>query len=162
MDGAPCAVLGIYVRDGSAEAYSALVLPFWFYEFLRPDLETYITQVELVAAVAAYYTFPDMLRGRAVVHFVDNTGALSAMVHGYARKPDCARLVNAYHAQSVALRCLVWGEWVPSKANPADIPTRSERDGEMPASAVWREMVLPPLKFLEGHVGEWIAYVRSR
>ena len=37
-----------------------------------------------------------MLAGRRVVHFVDNTVALSAIVHGYARKPDMAVLSNAY------------------------------------------------------------------
>jgi hypothetical protein len=80
-----------------------------------------------------------------VIHFIDNTGACSALVHGYASKPDCARLVNAYHAQAVGLRCMAGGEWVRSKANPADIPTRESRHGEMPETAKRVVMKLPPV-----------------
>ena len=96
-----------------------------------------------------------------MIHFIDNTPALSALVHGYAGKPDMARLVNAFHAQTVGLRCMTWKEWVPSKANPADIPTRVERDGEMPESAVWVDMILPPIEMMEGDIAEWIRSVRA-
>ena len=53
---------------------------------------------------------PHLLRDRAIIHFIDNTGALSALVHGYASKPDLARLVNVYHVQVVGLRCMTWHE----------------------------------------------------
>ena len=76
-----------------------------------------------------------------MIHLIDNTGALSALVHGYARKADLARLVNLFHLQTVGLRCTVWAEWVPSKANPADIPTRADRSAEMRATARWVDMV---------------------
>ena len=33
-----------------------LVLPLWYYSFLTPELATYITQSELIAAVAVFYT----------------------------------------------------------------------------------------------------------
>ena len=52
------------------------------------------------------------------------------------------------------------GEWVPSKANPADIPTRVERDGEMPTGVEWVVMVLPPILAIEGDPAEWIRSVR--
>lgn len=45
-------------------------------------LKTYIAQLEVLAAVSAYYTFADMIRGRDVNFFIDNTLALSALVHG--------------------------------------------------------------------------------
>ena len=163
LDGLPYAVLGFYVRDtaSSAEHYSMLVLPLWYYSFLTPDLATYITQCELVAAVAVFYTLPHLLRDRAIIHFIDNTGALSALVHGYASKPDLARLVNVYHVQVVGLRCMTWHEWVPSKANPGDIPTRASRAHEMSPSAAFIPMVLPPIEAIEGDVTGWIARVRN-
>jgi hypothetical protein len=85
LDGLPYTVLGFYVRDtaSDAEFFSMLVLPLWYYSFLTPELATYITQAELIAAVAAFYTLPHLLRDRAVIHFIDNIGALSALVHGY-------------------------------------------------------------------------------
>ena len=74
--------------------------------------------------VAARLTFPNVLRGRRVLHFVDNTVALSKAVHGYANEPDMAAVVNALHACDAALQCDSWYEWVPSKANVADLPSR--------------------------------------
>ena len=92
---------------------------------------------------------------------MDNTGALSALVHGYAGKPDLARLVNVYHVQVVGLRCMTWNEWVPSKANPGDIPTRTSRAHEMSPSATFIPMVLPPIEEVAGDVAGWIARTRK-
>ena len=102
-----------------------------------------------------------LLADRAVIHFIDNFAALSALVHGYASKPDLARLVNLFHAQIAALHCWFYGDWVPSKANPADVPTRAERAHEMPPSATWVDMVLPALEAVERNVGAWIQAVRA-
>ena len=77
-----------------------------------------------MAMVCARLTFPDVLRGRRVLHFVDNTTALSKAVHGYANEPDMAACANALHLLDAALQCDAWFEWVPSKANIADLPSR--------------------------------------
>ena len=52
-----------------------------------------------------------------MIHFIDNTGALSALVNGYAGKEDCARFVNMFHIQLLGLQSKVYFDWVPSKAN---------------------------------------------
>ena len=57
-----------------------------------------------------------------------NTGALSLLVHGYSSRPDCARLVNAFHLLQARLRFRAWFEWVPSAANIADLPSRGAWD----------------------------------
>ena len=41
-----------------------------------------IGQVELVGAVAPYLSLPSELAGRRVIHFIDNTSALAALVKG--------------------------------------------------------------------------------
>ena len=46
---------------------------------------------------------------------------LSNLIHGYASRPDCGRLVNTFHLTLAALRCRAWLEWVPSKANISDL-----------------------------------------
>jgi hypothetical protein len=107
-------------------------------------LRIYITQAELLAAVAICYTCAPLLRRRRVVHYINNTGALSALVHSYASKVDCARIVNVYHVQAAALSVQFWGEWVPSKANPGDVPTRPERAHEMGGMARRATMEAPP------------------
>ena len=84
-----------------------------------------INPLELVAAASAYYTFPDLARGRQVLHFIDNTAALSSTVHGYSSRPAMADIVTLYHLRLFSLQVSVWHEWVPSKANIADIPSRT-------------------------------------
>ena len=80
----------------------------------------------MLAGICVYFTFPEKVRGRQVNHFIDNTVALSGLVHGYARKLDLARMVNAYHLQLASLSTSVFMEFVPSLANLADLPSRDE------------------------------------
>ena len=51
---------------------------------------------------------------------------LSNLIHGYASLPDCGRLVNTFHLALAALHCRAWLEWVPSKANISDLPSRDD------------------------------------
>ena len=73
------------------------------------------------------------------------------MLHGYARKVDCARMVNSFHLLLAALRLNVYFEWVPSEANTSDLPSRELEVGAMalyhhlfPTSIVGRSH-MPPL-----------------
>ena len=106
----------------------ALGEPEWrtLLSFWSPDHKTYIAQLEVLAAVAAYFTYPRLFVGRRVHHFIDNTVALSALVHGYSGKPDLAKMVNAFFLQMAGLRASVYFDWVPSKANIADLPSRND------------------------------------
>ena len=142
------AVLGFYVFDpvSGAEHWSRLTLPAYYYRYFSPDKKTYIMQAELAVAVAVWYTLPDLLRDRHVLHFIDNVAALAAIVKGYARQADAAVLVNSLHEAILGLRSFVWSEWVPSAANPADWPTRTDKMHLIPASAVFIKMKLPPLE----------------
>ena len=90
----------------------------------QADRKTYIAELETLAAIAVYYTYPHIIAGRKVNHFIDNTVAQSALVHGYARKPDLAKPVNIFYLQMMSLRASVYFDWVPSKDNVADLPSR--------------------------------------
>ena len=63
------------------------------------DKKTYIAELEALAAIAAYSTYPKVIAERKVIHFVDNPVALSALVHGYAKKPKLAKSVNVFYLQ---------------------------------------------------------------
>ena len=88
--------------------------------------------LKAAAVVAARLTFPDVLYRRRVLHFIGNTVALSKAVHGYAREPDMAAVVNSLHVCDAALGVEAWFEWVPTHANVSDLPSRepSTWDGE--------------------------------
>ena len=144
---------GYFIRIGwcvfdpitGSSFHSHYVLPSWYYSLFAPHKKTYIMQGEGVGALAPLLSLPALFRGRSVVQFQDNTAALSALVHGYASKPDMCRIVNAFHLAQFLLRARVWFEWVPSDANLADLPSRLEY-GEffraLPGS-VWVPTVLP-------------------
>jgi hypothetical protein len=87
--------------------------------------KTYIGQYELLAAVCVYLSLGDKLRGRRVIHWVDNQGAVAALTKGYAQQVDSAKIVHAFHAWNSGARTSVWFEYVRSKANIADLPSRN-------------------------------------
>ena len=89
-----------------------------------------------MAAVCARLTFPDVLRDRRVLCFVDNTVALSKLVHGYAREPDMAAVTNSLHVCDAVLRVDAWFEWVPSNANVSDLPSRDPATWDAKARGV--------------------------
>jgi len=86
--------------------------------------KTHINALELLAIVAA--VGKEFLQNREVVFFCDNTSAMSAAVHGYARSLDLAALSNTLHLALAALKCTPFFEWVPSLANCADIPSQTQ------------------------------------
>ena len=119
--------LGAVVYDPiSDRVVYAHALPPWalLQSSWRSDRKTYIAELETLAAISVYSTYPKLFAGRKVNHFIDNTVALSALVHGYSGKPELARSVNIFYLQMVAMRSSVYFDYVPSKANIADLPSR--------------------------------------
>ena len=119
--------LGAVIFDPEIrEAWLASARPPWglLLSTWAVDKKTCIAELEALAAIAAYSTYPAVIAGRKVIHFVDNTVALSALVHSYAKKPELAKSVNVFYLQMIALRARVFFEYVPSKANIADLPSR--------------------------------------
>ena len=102
-------------------------MPPEYYTYLTSFSQKYINIAEAIALVAPLFTCPDLIRGRSFIHFVDNTFALSLLVHGYAQKHECAAIVNQYYLRLASLSAHPYFEWVPSEANLADLPSRESR-----------------------------------
>ena len=72
-----------------------------------------------LAALSVYSTYPDLFRGRTVNHFIDNTVAQAAFVHGYSGKVELAKVVNLFYLQRPpprrGLRTSVFFDYVPSR-----------------------------------------------
>ena len=119
---------------------SAAVPPDWVKLFDRiKERQTYIGQFELAAAITPFLSLPaDWFAGRPVELWVDNTGAVGALVKGYSGVPDCARIVNMFHFAIAKLGLAsLWIDYVPSESNPGDIPSRLH---EMSAAEAEREL----------------------
>lgn len=127
--------LGIVVIDGTNVWEAGCRVPEWLLQWLRPRGQQ-VNHLEAAAAVAARLTFPDVLYRRRVLHFIDNTVALSKSVHGYAKDPDMAAVVNSLHTCDAALGVDAWFEWVPSHANISDIPSRDPTAWDEEARAI--------------------------
>ena len=127
--------LGIVVFDGTDVWEAGCRVPEWLLQWLQPRGQQ-VNHLEAAAAVAARLTFPDVLYRRRVLHFIDNTVALSKSVHGYAQDPDMAAVVNSLHACDAALGVDAWFEWVPSHANISDLPSRDPATWDDEARAI--------------------------
>lgn len=112
---------------------------------------TYIGQLEAVAALAVYLTFPaSFFHGRLVTHYVDNQGALYSFVKGRCADADINRVVFLAGLVCQRLHCRVWYDYVPSKANVADLPTRLCPEALLRLQRLGQRVVmtLPPASFL--------------
>ena len=58
--------------------------------------------------------------------FGQHASALAAMAKGYSRAIDSARIVHALHAWNVGAGVATWFEYVNTKANISDMPSRNE------------------------------------
>jgi len=106
----------------------------------------HIYLVELFVGPVALDTFPDLLQGRDVIHFVDNNSALGALVKGYSSKEDAIKIVADYWLRAMRLKILAYVDRVESKSNISDDPSRlNEFKTLQSIGASYREPVLDSL-----------------
>lgn len=89
--------------------------------------DTYIGQYELTAAITPFISLPaSWFEGYQVELWVDNSGAMAALIKDYSGLPDCSRLVNMFHFAVAKLGLAsLWIDYVASESNPADVPSRA-------------------------------------
>ena len=87
---------------------------------------TQINPYEAAAVLCALATFAPMLNGERVVVFIDNGAALGAVVKGWARPPDINMIIEGCWAILATHGIDAQFEWVPSKSNLADAPSRRD------------------------------------
>ena len=146
VDGCTAAIaVVVYVRRTRCFHHAFLEITGRWLEWVFTHKEQYIGPLEALAAAAAYATFPDLLAGSLVLHFIDNQGTLAHVVSGSARDRDCSRIAHACSAATLRLRCRVWYEYVASAANISDLPTRDEFAMLRRLGSTARALVLPRL-----------------
>ena len=83
-----------------------------------------INLYELLAVTLAVRTFVDELRSRRVVAFIDNTCALNMVIRGASRKDDDNGILHHLWLELAMLGVHAEWQYVPSKLNVADGPSR--------------------------------------
>ena len=142
--------------------YSALYVPFWVYAFWRV-LSSYIGQLEILAVLFAYMSLPAaVLKGRRVMHWIDNTSAIAGVVKGYSSKPDSSWMLAILHILFARLDISPWFMYVASKANCSDGPSRFDFSIPLWLRAIWVEPRIPTAAEWAAPLSSWIAAVRSR
>ena len=79
---------------------------------------------ELLGAVAALWSNREVLKGRRVLHFVDNQPALATLISGAAKDFDSAASAFLFHLASIEIEAKIWLEYVDSDSNISDGPSR--------------------------------------
>ena len=151
--------LGIMIIIDGRRWYLNSFAPQWILDASKTRNKSLmiINQLELLTILCAVLTFGDLLKDRRVWFWCDNTAALSGAIHGYAQAPHLAQLSNELHLLFTNLQISAWFEWVPTKCNIADIPSRPqgpeeyefyEREGFTRWSG---DMVFPSAKSVVSH-----------
>ena len=92
--------------------------------------KSFIVFLEVVALTAPYFSsaLAELLRGRDVIHYADNTSANAGVVKGCSPSPDCDRFIGNLHFRWAELKTNVWVTYVASDANLSDDPSRRPSD----------------------------------
>ena len=88
--------------------------------------QTYMRQLELLAAPLAICTWASMLKENQILHFIDNDSAASNLVKGYSPLTDSAAIVGDYWLLAAQHKLSIYIDRVGSKANISDGPSRND------------------------------------
>ena len=133
--------------------YAGGETPAWLLAFLAwlQAKANYIFDLELVAALCLYLTFPELLQGRILHHLVDNEGAKFSLIRSFSGSPGGERVLHAAATEIVGLGCFPWFSRVGSKDNISDGPSRKGPLGGIDdrelrrLGGIERPLVLPTL-----------------
>jgi len=156
--------LGFVVYDPRDRylAYSSYDAPEWLLGLMvYPG--ACIGQLEILAALLPYTTLAwARLRGRRVLHFIDNTSSMYSLFKGYSSQGDSSWFVSIFHLVCASLQVDVWWEYVRSKANIADLPSRASYGLLESLGAMWSAPILPSLDQFVAPLRDWLWDVKVR
>ena len=114
--------------------------------------QTYMGQLELLAAPLALATWSSRLAGRRVLLFIDNDAAASTLVRGYGNKSDSTAITGQFWLLAAQIAVELYLDRVESKSNLADGPSRLELHYMHRLHA---QFVAPSTKFLSTVSFDW-------
>ena len=84
------------------------------------------------------------------------SGIIAVRRSSWCCEADLAQLVNVYNVYGTGLRVRTYFDYVPSKANVADLPSRMQFDIPKALGATPGRMVVPTLEQLDGPLRQWL------
>jgi hypothetical protein len=112
--------------------------------------KNYIGQAEVLGALAVYLSVENfegdlagLLSGRRVLHFIDNQGALANCISCSSKDDDCAWMVHRLAISTARMACAPWFDYVRSKANIADLPSRWDFELLESMGSTWVATTIP-------------------
>jgi hypothetical protein len=105
------------VFDGSVHEH---ILKTW-YDTVGSQL---ITQIELWPVLCISTAIPEVLANRRAIFFIDNDAARESLIKAYSPSVASMSLLVLIYKQLSDLAVIPWFARVPSKSNPADLPSR--------------------------------------
>ena len=116
------------------------------FQLLKPR-KSQIFLGELFGQWMGFYFFGELFRQTELVGFVDNMGAVHALVKGTSGEEDAAAIAWSISYQLVLIQCRSWWEWAGSPSNVADGGSRVGTTDAVAANlSIWlARRVMPPL-----------------
>eukprot|EP00435_Cladocopium_sp_Y103_P052298 s2664_g16.t1 len=100
--------------------------------FMAEEQEQAIGELEAFAVLVAYRLWRDQLKTRHLVTFIDNEGSRFLILKGYSNNKVLSSIVHEIALQEEEGCFFPWYSRVPSEANIADYPSRSEQHELLP------------------------------
>ena len=113
-------------REGKFRAFASQLDPSWI-PALFPR-KTQIAACEAIAILDAVAQVLDQLKDCELLIFCDNIAVVCALVKGASSHFDIQRIISGIHVLLAKAQCKWWVEYVPTKVNPADSPSRDGMD----------------------------------
>jgi hypothetical protein len=88
-----------------------------------------INPVELIGSLTARWTYRDLVHGRRVLLFQDNSTVFTSAITGYSDSDIVREIAGLFHLSVTALNVSLWIEHVKTEAMLADIPSRNSGFG---------------------------------
>jgi hypothetical protein len=118
---------GIIFVPGEVPEFFGMEVPGeWTDSWAGLGIKHAVAQAEAYPVLVAKLTWRKKLQGRNVLLFTDNEGIKAALIKGFSGNYATMDLLNAIGAADAASDVVQWVARVPSKSNPADLPSRLE------------------------------------
>ena len=89
------------------------------------DRRNIIHPVELIGSLTVPWTYRDLVRGRRVLFFQDNSTAFTVAITGYSDSDTVREIAGLFHLSVAALNLNLWIEHAQTDAMLTDIPSRN-------------------------------------